>query len=481
MYRNAQRLNKLVNNILDIRRLDMGNLGVKTQKKDLVKMFARLSVDYKVLCAQKQITYAFETDVETLDAVVDSGKLELIVSNLISNAFKYTGNGGHVCLRLLSVADGHYRIEVRDTGIGISVEDLPHVFERYYRAERTSTTVGEGLGLAFVKQLAELCGGSVSVKSELGKGSVFAVEMPLKDTRGDDTTQPVDIEDVLDELWTEQGEKELSVEIVNPTALRSVLVIDDEHETVALIARCLGGSYRVLKAYDGLEGLGMVATHLPDLIICDIMMPHMNGFEFLSCVKEDRKLQHIPVIMFSAKQLDEDKIESFRYGADAYLTKPVSLKMLRARVEQFMKRNEATLYESMVHPLDVGSVAAVPDVSEVCAAKAAVSKEDEKFILQCKDLIDRYLLDERLGVDFLAGQMHMSHSALYKKVKAVTGKSAVDLIVDYRIFRAVEMFRNGETNVTSVAEKCGFNDIRSFRAAFKSRMGMPPKQFLQNL
>lgn len=471
MYRNAVRLNKLVNSILDLRKMEAGSLKLKVTKRDIVKVCKRLSLDYRALCQQKNIAYSFETSLDSLGADVDIEKLELILSNLIANSYKYTNEGGKVSLQLLQEGE-LMKFIVSDTGIGIAKEKQVRIFDRYYRVDENSKAVGDGLGLAFVKNLVELHQGTIAVESQEGKGSSFIVTLPLK--------QPEEVKVSMNKPFLEgdlqmdtndEAEMELDAfegSYQSPTATQAILIIDDEAETVQLLERYLGKDYKIFKAGDGEEGLRMATEVMPDLVICDVMMPKMDGFEFLGKFKDDKKLQHIPVIMFTAKILDEDKIAAFRYGADAYITKPVSLKFLKARIESFLQHTTSNLLNS--------NLTSVPSSGET-----HYTKEDQKFILRCKEIIDKNMRKENFGVDFMASELGMSHSALYKKVKAITGKSAVDMIVDYRIFKSVEMMRNGETNVTKIAELCGFNDIRSFRAAFKSRMGMAPKSFLQQL
>lgn len=475
MYRNAVRLNKLVSSILDLRKMEAGNLRLKVSKRDMVKVCKRLSVDYRALCLQKNITFRYETSLESLGADVDIEKFELIFSNLIANAYKYTNEGGQVTLRLSS-EDNRMKLVVSDTGIGIAKDKLSKIFDRYYRVDENCKTVGDGLGLAFVKSLVELHQGTISVESEEGKGTSFVVFLPLVQPDGVKISirKPIvegDLQlDESDEMDMEQvpGVEEL---IQSPTATQAILIIDDERETVQLLERYLCKDYKIFKAGDGEEGLRVAAEVMPDLVICDVMMPKMDGFEFLGKFKDDKKLQHIPVFMFIAKILDEDKISAFRYGADAYLTKPVSLKFLKARIESFLQRNTSSLQNA-----NLAAPSQTPSVGGT-----HYTKEEQKFILRCKEIIDKNLREENFGVDFMASELGMSHSAFYKKVKAITGKSAVDMIVEYRIFKAVEMMRNGETHVTKISELCGFNDIRSFRSAFRARIGMAPKQFLQQI
>ena len=249
----------------------------------------------------------------------------------------------------------------------------------------------------------------------------------------------------------------------SPVATQRILVVDDERETLDLISHTLERDYQVLTADSGEKGLEAAREQLPDLIICDLMMPGMNGFELLEKVKGDSKLAHIPVIMLSARGLEEDELNAFKQGADAYITKPVSISYLKKRLKALLDARQK--HEDMSSPI----------------VERHYSKEDKMFILRCKEVIDENLKNENLGVDLLAERLDMSHSALYKRLKSVTGKSAVEFINDYRIFIAQKLISAGERNVSKIAEDCGFNDVRSFRAAFKARMQMTPKQYMQQL
>lgn len=481
MYRNAVRLNKLVNSILDLRKMEAGTLKLKVTRRDMVKVCKRLSVDYRALCLQKNIKFHFETGLEALGADVDIEKLELILSNLVANAYKYTNEGGQVTLRLLQEKNNkQMKLQVSDTGIGIAKDQIDKVFERYYRVNENSKAVGDGLGLAFVKNLVELHGGTISVESEEGKGSTFTVTMPLSQPENVKAQMNMKLPIVEGELQLDEVEDieslDKETDMVNgiyqsPTATQAILIIDDERETIQLLERYLGKDYKIFKAGDGEEGLRMAADVMPDLVICDVMMPKMDGFEFLGKFKDDKKLQHIPVIMFTAKILDEDKIAAFRYGADAYLTKPISLKFLKARIESFLNKNTSIGLQNTNLSTPTSAV----------SGGVHYSKEDQKFILRCKEIIDKHMREDDFGVDYMADKLGMSHSALYKKVKAITQKSVVDMIVEYRIFKAVEMMRGGETSISLISECCGFNDVRSFRAAFKAKIGMSPKQYTQQL
>ena len=252
--------------------------------------------------------------------------------------------------------------------------------------------------------------------------------------------------------------------IGNPTAVHSILIIDDERETVNLLERNLAPDFKIYKAYNGVEGLDMARKHLPDIILCDLMMPQMDGMQMLEELKKDKKLQTIKVAIFTAKSSEEDMIKAFDNGADAYVTKPISLKYLRTRIDRLIAQSDN---------------AAI--TGELAAEKKSYNKEEQIFLLRCREVIDANLANEDFNMDYLADKLAMSHSALYKKVKTITGMSLIEFVNEYKVYKAVQMFKRGASNIENVANQCGFNDIKTFREAFKRKMKVTPKQYVQGL
>lgn len=448
---NAQRITRLIDHLLYAWRPDTSPMQCHLQEADIPSLCRQLSADYHLLCQQKGLNFNYVTSLTKFSAQVDVEKLELILSNLVSNAFKYTPAGGSVVMRF-DVDDADMRFSVSDTGIGISPDELANIFQQGYRTSAAADVKGNGLGLYFVRQLANLLDGDITVESTVGKGSTFTLMLPIRE--GAPSIPALIASATANHAQTPEM----------PTATHTILVIDDEPQTLQLLSRVLGREYHVLTAADGEQGLEVARQELPDLIICDVMMPRMDGFQFVSAIKDNNSLQHIPIIMFTARNLDEDQITAFRHGADAYLTKPVSLELLRMRVSHLLHTSAFSLHTSALSP-----------------QPSTLTKEEQQFMLRVRALIDANLLNDQLSVDFLARELGMSVSSLYKKVHDITGHGTVDLIIDTRIYHAVEQMRAGETNMTLIAERCGFSEPRSFRSAFKNRMGMSPKQYAQQL
>lgn len=456
VHRNAIRLNELISRVIDFRKLGMENLQLNLQRNDVAGFCRKMTSNYVDMFRQKGIEYQFKTDVGELLLDYDSLKLELIISNLITNAFKYTKNGGRVVMTLKDESDRVVFI-IKDNGIGIDPKVKDTIFESFFRSERGKKfSKGDGLGLSYVKKLVELHGGQISVDSEMGKGSTFTFFIPKQEVAS--SIQPIIVDEPLHNA--------------NPMVTHTLLIIDDEHETIELLERNLEQDFRIEKAYDGVEGLKKAVETLPDIIICDMMMPRMDGIELLKRVKADKKLQHIKVIIFTAEMSEDNMMEAFDCGADAYLTKPISLKLLRKRIERLIEQPDYT-----------GLMASVPqpDKAEKKQEKKHLSKAEQIFLLRCRELIDNNLSNPDFNIDFMTENLAMSHSALYKKVKTITGMSLIDFINDYKIFKAVQLFRKGETNIESVAVQCGISDPKHFRTLFRRKMGVTPKQFVQSL
>ena len=464
MHRSALKINKLISQAIDFRKIDQGKLQLKRQSIDVVKFVGELAGDYDDLLDQKHIDFTTVMPEHPVMLSMDGEKVEMCLNNLISNAYKYTNNGGHVVLTITDMPD-RVVFAVKDDGIGIVPEARKEIFQSFFRTSRgQAKSKGDGIGLSFVQTLVELHGGEMHLESEVNKGSTFSFYIPKaavdKTVEAEADKQVVDV-DTPQEPEAVPGTAPLKG---NPTATHSILLIDDERETVALLERNLISDFRVLKAYNGAEGLRVAASSLPDIIVCDMMMPQLDGLEFLRALRNDKKLKHIKVIIFTGQTSEEERIAAYDAGADAFITKPVSLKLLRVRIDRLIAESDnASL------------------TSDISNSKRTYTKEEQIFLLRCREIIDDNLSNPDFNIDFLAEKLAMSHSTLYKKLKQMTGMSLIEFVNDYKVYKAVQAFKEGQTNVVKVAEMCGFGDIKNFRNVFKRKMQMSPKQFVQSL
>lgn len=462
VYRNALKLNKLVSRMIDLRKLESGKLKLDLHCQNVVSFCKDLVPDYESLCQQKDIIFHFLPSKTIIKLMFDSEKLEIVLSNLISNAFKYTPEGGRIILSVEDVGN-EVVFMVEDNGIGIDKEFHEQIFDRFFQVNPSQTTsMGDGIGLSFVKYLVELHGGYVRLESEPGKGTKFILGIPV--CEGNEEVESTIVDERENELAVCPVLSSEQMNSSSPAALHTILLIDDEPEILEMIERSLVEDFRVLRASNGIDGIDIVRKELPDLVVCDVMMPKLDGVGFLSLLKKDKSLSHIPVIMLTAKIAEEDQMVAFDSGADAYLTKPISLKYLRNRINHLLARTES-----------------VNMANTLVKTEKSYTKEEQRFLLKCKEVIDEHLMDSDFGVVFLAEKMGMSHSSFYRKIKSVMGMTGMDFINEYRIFKAVQMFKSGETNVSAVCVKCGFNDVKSFRDAFKKKMNISPKQYVGQL
>lgn len=461
MYRNAMKLNKLISRIIDFRKLESGKLKLELQSMNLVTFCKELTVDYEALCQQKNIIFHFLPSRTAIRVEFDPEKMEILLSNLISNAFKYTPEGGKIVFSI-DETDENVTLMVEDNGIGIKKEFQDAIFERFFQVENTGVfSTGDGIGLSFVKYLVELHKGTIRVESVPNRGSKFIIDLPRQKSGEESVCSPE--EDII----VSKNVKEnfpVTESAFSPAAPYTILIIDDENEILDMLERFLGTTFKVIKARNGMDGLTLAQDVLPDIVICDVMMPKMSGTDFLQLMKGDKKLAHIPVIMLTAKTSEEDQMVAFDCGADAYLTKPISLKYLRKRIDQLLARVESTEI-----------------VNSLTKVEKKYSKEEQKFLLKCREVIDNNLNNPDFEMVAFAGQMGMSHSTLYRKIKGITGLTVIEFINEYRLFKAVQYFKEGETNIGTVCVKCGFNDMKHFRDLFKRKMNTTPKQYVLNL
>lgn len=467
IHRSSAKLNKLINHIIDFRKSDTGMLKLFARKVEMVTFLENLTVDYEQLCRQKNLQFSYVHDNPPIEAYVDPDKIEQIVTNLISNAYKYTPKGGSVTLSLRDEGADKIAIVVSDSGIGIMEKVQSNVFNPYYRTERgEQESKGDGIGLAFVKELVTLHKGTITLESEINKGSTFTVIIPkthpqpvLHDAAEDEEVVPPNKHRVVHPV-----KKPVVKSIPNPTAIHSMLIIDDDPEVIDLVAHAFEGEYRVDCAVDGQQGVEAAKTGDYDVVITDIMMPEFDGHEVVKMLRNNRESAHTKIVVFSALASEKDMVQALDEGADTYILKPTPLKALRKQVDR--------LFEHSADP-------AKPQISSVSSGQ--YTREEQKFLRECRRIIDEHLTDEEFGVGGMAEILAMSHSSLYKKIRKMTGMSLIEFINDYKIYRAIEMFRNGASNVQKVSEACGFKDAKSFRESFKRKMKMPPKQFVSQL
>lgn len=479
--RNALALQQLVSNILDFRKIQNGKMELKLYRFDIVKTLTTWVGDFQLTAERKQIR--LHLDVDDLkgshEMIADQEKISRIVFNLLSNALKYTPAGGEIFVSLKDEG-ANLRLDVRDTGKGISQDEADKIFERFFQAKGAAS--GTGIGLALVKSFVELHHGEARVESEPGKGSDFIVVIP-REQEGDSQVihNDVDIVDnsvnasastgknVVDESvlqYIDDGDRsrgKVQRLVSENTNRPTVLVIDDNTDIRQYERTLLQDEYIVLEAADGKEGLAVALKEVPDLVICDVMMPVMDGLEFTKQLKTNTATSHIPVIMLTAKNLEEHRAEGYEHGADSYITKPFHSKVLLARIENLLRQRQ------LLKNLYQGAQEAEKEISE-----SHLEDRDKQFLKQLQAIIQKNLSDSEFGVEDMGQQIGLSRVQLYRKVKAMTGSSVVDLLRKARLAKARRLLETRSMSVSEVAYEVGFSAPSYFTKCFKEEYGMLP-------
>lgn len=479
--RNALALQQLVSNILDFRKIQNGKMELKLYRFDIVKTLMMWVSDFQLTAERKQIR--LHLDVDDLkgshEMIADQEKISRIVFNLLSNALKYTPAGGEIFVSLKDEG-ANLRLDVRDTGKGISQDEADKIFERFFQAKGAAS--GTGIGLALVKSFVELHHGEARVESEPGKGSDFIVVIP-REQEGDSQVihNDVDIVDnsvnvsastgknVVDESvlqYIDDGDRsrgKVQQLVSGNTNRPTVLVIDDNTDIRQYERTLLQDEYIVLEAADGKEGLSVAMKEVPDLVICDVMMPVMDGLEFTEQLKTNTATSHIPVIMLTAKNLEEHRAEGYEHGADSYITKPFHSKVLLARIENLLRQRQ------LLKNLYQGTKEAEKEISE-----AHLEDRDKQFLKQLQAIIQKNLSYSEFGVEDMGQQIGLSRVQLYRKVKAMTGSSVVDLLRKARLAKARRLLETRSMSVSEVAYEVGFSAPSYFTKCFKEEYGMLP-------
>ena len=468
--RNAIALQQLVSNILDFRKIQNGKMELKLVRFDIVEALKVWIGDFKLTAERKKIKLHFIKDKFAGDNIIvaDKEKIARVVFNLLSNALKYTPAGGDIFVDIATIGD-KLRIDVRDTGKGIDKDEANKVFERFFQAKGAAS--GTGIGLALVKSFVELHNGEVKVESELDKGSDFIVVIPRMQANGtvvidDDAEDNQSFADESALQYIDDGDKHkgrVQQVVSENTDKPTVLIIDDNNDIRQYERTLLQDNYFVLEASDGKEGIDVAKKEVPDLVICDVMMPVMDGLEFTEQLKTNTATSHIPVIMLTAKNLEEHRAEGYAHGADSYITKPFHSKVLLARVDNLLKQRNLlkSVYQSSKEA-----------EQEVEASK--LDDRDKQFVKQLNTIIQQNLSNSEFGVEDIGKEIGLSRVQLYRKVKAMTGSSVVDLLRKARLAKAKRLLESRSMSISEVAYDVGFSAPSYFTKCFKDEYNMLP-------
>ena len=461
--RNVLVLTQLVSEILDFRKVQNGKMELRLSDFNLSESMKQWIMLFSASAQKKHIAISMNAP----DAVMlraDQDKIERICYNLLSNALKYTSEGGEISLTAKE-ENGRVMISVADNGCGISSDELPYIFDRFYQAKNAGR--GTGIGLAIVKAFTELHHGEVSATSIEGKGSTFTIHIPVRQ-KGEVTNQPTEKVEQLVEPSSAQevpNQARHIDELIQPyqTDKPEVLIIDDNIDIRTYLRSVLSEKYNVSEAADGKVGLELARKIVPDIVLSDIMMPVMDGLAFCRQLKTDKAISHIPVILLTARSLDEQRAEGYEHGADAYLSKPFSLRLLLSRIDNLIESRKKLnqTWSKGVEDDEIGNIS---------------NEIDKSFLKQLRKIIQENLANSDLSVEQIGDEIGLSRVQLYRKVKALTGYSPVEIVRKARLTRARHLLQTTERTVSEVAYAVGFSTPSYFSKCYKDEFGENPKK-----
>jgi two-component system, sensor histidine kinase ChiS len=471
--RNAKKLLSLINELLDLSKLESGSMVLAARRQNIVSFIKSLFYAFESLASDKNIELVFESELDHIPVSFDPDKMEKIFYNLVSNALKFTPKGGKITVSLDIEQYNQVIIRVKDTGTGIPEDRIEHIFDRFYQVDGSNTRAheGTGIGLALTKELVELHNGRIMASSKENFGSEFVITLPL------DTNESGIIESLenrgnghlLEELgsaseFTEDYGEQGSMVIDEKESRELVLLVEDNPDVRSYIREQLEEIYRVAEADNGVEGIKIAQEIIPDLIISDVMMPKMDGYQFCKSIRADEKTSHIPLIMLTARAGIEHKIDSLETGADTFLTKPFNARELKASIKNLiqqriqLRKHYST--STVIRPSEISSVSV-----------------DQAFLEKIVKTIETHFEDEYFSVESLADHVNMSLSQLNRKLKALIGQPPGQLISSLRLHRAADLLAQKAGSVSEICYKVGFNDNSYFSRAFKKQFGCSPSEY----
>ncbi len=454
--KNAEQLLQLINTLLDFRKLDAGAETLRLQAGDFIHFIRELCLPFQAYAIDRHMNFTFSNEMETLPTQFDPDKVQKIILNLLSNAFKYTPDGGSIKVHIYQ-EDDRVCVSVSDSGQGISNADKEHVFDRFYQASQKQEKTGNGIGLHIVNEYVRMHGGTVAVVDNDPRGSVFTLKLPIQEVS---TPEEFPLEKVPEEESFEQIDNLRFP--VNPV----LLLVDDNRDFCEFMADSLSDEYSVLVAFNGQEALKQLSKNDVDIVVTDVMMPIMSGTELCNRIKTNIQWSHIPVILLTARAAEEYQIEGLELGADDYLTKPFNFNVLKLRIRKFLEWTEKS-HLSFSQKMDVSP------------GEITITPLDEQLIEKAIKVVEEHISDTEFSVEELGAAVGLSRSHLYKKLMSITGKGPAEFIRTIRIKRGRQLLEKSQLQIAEIAYEVGFNSPKRFAINFKSEFGLSPSEYLR--
>lgn len=487
VHKNADRMLRLINQILDFRKIENKKMKLILEKTEVISLLQQVMDNFRYMAEEKSINFQLLTNEKNINTWIDRDKVEKIVFNLISNAFKYTPDHKSITVRT-SVEAGRLIVSVTDEGIGIDPQKQRTLFQRFETLVHSNILQpSSGIGLSLVKELIELHHGNIQVDSQAGVGSKFTVALPLdqKSYEKSESTEFI-LEDTVPQPANEADTQAGQIETpgndfsnhndANDGEQISVLIVEDNTELRGFLKDILSDIYKVIEATNGQEGVEYAVQHMPDLIISDIMMPVMDGLDMVKAIKENRDICHIPIILLSAKSSLDDRISGLEQGVDDYITKPFSSTYLKTRIKSLLHQRK-TLQEFYLEQLTEKQKGDSQPPLNLEPSKPQITSFDDQFMQQVITIMEKQMDNSELTIDQFAQELGMGRTVFYQKLKSIIGLSPIDFVREMRIKRAMQLLESGEYNVSQIAYMTGFNDPKYFSKCFKKKYGFSPSEY----
>ena len=462
--RNSDGLLHLVNEMLDLAKIESGNMKLELIQADVIPFIKYLSESFNSLAQENQINLTVYAEIDSLVMDFDPNKLTSIISNLLSNATKFTPESGKIIVHINQIKEHenhHLLIKVKDSGIGIAQEEIQNIFTRFYQTDASTVREGEGtgIGLALTKELVDLMQGTIEVQSTLQTGSTFMVTIPI--TRKAPLSKHVQMVESRHNLIPPVKSPQSDSIPVSDFELPLVLIIEDNMDVAHYLKTCLRNKYETIHAVNGVEGIEVALDKIPDIIISDVMMPGKDGFEVCTTLKSDERTDHIPIILLTAKASIESRLKGLSHGADAYLAKPFHKDELFTRLDQLVSIRKKLIQKIQKEGFNT-------------MLKKRSTNPKLQYLQKIIKLIHENIEDSDYGSERLAKALHISESQIYRKIKAITGKSTAVYIRSIRLQKGKELIQSTDKTISEVAYDVGFNDPSYFSRAFKEEFGYSP-------
>ena len=477
LFRNTEKLQHLIDQLLELSQLEAASVPLNLNKHDLVSLLQGFTNSFIQLAVQKNIRLTFQSEEEAIITTFDKDKFEKIINNLLSNAFKFTGNGGNISVRLSVETEKDLStavISICDTGIGIPKEYQPKIFNRFYQVDDSSKRKhsGSGIGLALVKELVNLQKWDISLRSKEGEGTIFYIKIPLDKNYAENT------KNLLDKTESEEFREKVMkisndiqsidynkiVDSDRQVNKSKILIVEDSEDVRRFISDLLKNDYEIFEAEKAEEGIKLTLDNMPELIISDIMMPGMDGIEFCRQIKSNWETSHIPVILLTAKISQDSRIEGLETGADDYITKPFNYEELFVRIKNLIEQRKV-LREKFSKEINVEP------------GLISGNSLDKEFMKNILNTIEENLHNENFDSDLLANKMYISRSQLHRKLHAITGQGPGEFIRIYKLKRAAQKILEKKLSITQIAYEVGFNSPAQFTRAFQKYFNCLPSEF----